>query len=76
MHHRATTPKGKEFDEAVPKRSRAPTLRVLDMEILIDPGGAMCFGTIIDAFRNCKGMGAFEVLSYEGPFGVGYMVAQ
>ena len=85
MSHRLTldapagfNPEGKKFDEAIVKlagKNDAEGMLNLDPN-MIEAAGECGFRSIIMLMGSLKGLNVTpEVLSYEGPFGVGYMVA-
>jgi len=71
-------PAGKEFDRQLVERLKAGDVRgILDMdEELVERAGECGFRPIIMLLGLFEGLDfEAEVLSYEGPFGVGYVVA-
>ncbi len=69
-------PLGKEFDEAILKGLSGDKQSLLGLdEDLVEAAGQCGLGPIA-MLAGISGEMEFEVLSYEAPFGVGYMVAQ
>ncbi|MCX5750325.1 MAG: class III extradiol dioxygenase subunit B-like domain-containing protein [Candidatus Saganbacteria bacterium] len=85
MSHRLTpgapsgfSPKGKEFDEKLVELVKANDVEgILNFDpVLAEEAGQDSLWSIAILLGALEGYGAVpEVLSYEGPFGVGYMVA-
>lgn len=73
------SPRGKEFDLAVVEIMRSGDLHALFSidPLLIDDAGEDCLWSLAVLAGTVDGRDAeIEVLSYEGSFGVGYMVAR
>ncbi len=67
-------PAGPEFDEFVLKALRGDTKKIADLPVdLVEKAGECGYRSLRLALAAKEG--SPEVLSYEGPFGVGYLVA-
>jgi MEMO1 family protein len=71
------SPRGKEFDEAlIDYLKKAKTKDILNLdENLVEEAGQCGLRSVVILLGALEGKYTFDLLSYEGPFGVGYMVA-